>query len=79
VYRGDFRLIAFLLLVACLVIIVATTFMFPETLMPEARSLICEDWRESLRSQAGGRDLANYRLAAGPVLLAFAVLYLVFR
>ena len=32
IYRGDFMLIAFLLLVACLVIMVATTFLFPEPL-----------------------------------------------
>ena len=78
-YRGDFMLIAFLLLAACLVIMLVTTFMFPETLKPEARPLIWEDWREPLRGQAGGRGLANYRLATGLVLAVFAVLYLVFR
>ena len=78
-HRGDFMLIAFLLLVACLVIMLVTTFMFPETLKPEARPLIWEDWREPLRGQAGGRGLANYRLATGLVLAVFAVLYLVFR
>jgi SSS family solute:Na+ symporter len=78
-YRGDFMLTAFLLLVACLVIMIATTFMFPETLKPEAGPLIWEDWREPLRGQAGGRGLANYRLATGLVLVVFAVLYIVFR
>ena len=79
IYRGDFMLIAFLLLVACLVIMVATTFMFPEALKPEARPLVWEDWREPLRGQAGGRGLANYRLAAGLVASVFVVLYVVFR
>ena len=78
-YRGDFMLTAFLLLVACLVIMIATTFMFPETLKAEARPLIWEDWREPLRGQAGGRALGNYRLATGLVLVVFAVLYVVFR
>jgi solute:Na+ symporter, SSS family len=79
IYRGDFMLIAFLLLVACLLIMAATTFMFPEALKPEAKPLIWEDWREPLRGQAGGRGLANYRLAICLVLLVFAVLYLVFH
>jgi len=79
IYRGDFMLIAFLLLVACLLIMAATTFMFPEALKPEAKPLIWEDWREPLRGQAGGRGLANYRLATGLILLVFAVLYLVFH
>jgi SSS family solute:Na+ symporter len=78
-YRGDFMLIAFLLLGACLVIMIATTFMFPEALKAEARPLTWEDWREPLRGQAGGRGLGNYRLATGLVLVVFAVLYVVFR
>src|SRR6202044_3671975 len=32
IYRGDFLLIAFFLLIACLGIMVATTFIFPEPL-----------------------------------------------
>jgi len=79
IYHGDFMLIAFLLLVACLLIMAATTFVFPEALKPEAKPLIWEDWREPLRGQAGGRGLSNYRLATGLVLLVFALLYLVFH
>lgn len=79
IYRGDFMLIAFLLLVACMVIMLATTFMFPEALKPEARPLIWEDWREPLRGEAGGHGLANYRLATVAVLLVFGVLYIIFR
>jgi SSS family solute:Na+ symporter len=79
IYRGDFMLTAFLLLVACMMIMIATTFMFPEALKPEARPLTWEDWREPLRGQAGGRGLGNYRLATGLVLLVFAALYIVFR
>ena len=79
VYRGDFMLNAFLLLVACLAIMVATTFLFPETLKPEAKMLVWEDWREPLRGKAAGRGLRDYRVLAGLVLAVFAALYLVFR
>ena len=78
-YRGDFMLNAFLLLVACLAIMVATTFLFPETLKPEAKMLIWEDWREPLRGKAAGRGLRDYRVLAGLVLAVFVALYLVFR
>lgn len=78
-YKGDFMLIAFLLFVACLVIMVATTFRFPEPLKEEARALIWEDWREPLRGDAHGHGLGNYRLASVAVLATFAVLYVIFR
>ncbi|HEY2082065.1 MAG TPA: sodium/solute symporter [Verrucomicrobiae bacterium] len=79
IYRGDFMLMAFVLLVACAAIMVATTFVFPEALKPEAQLLVWADWREPLRGQAGGSGLANYRVAAAFVLLVFVVLYLIFR
>jgi SSS family solute:Na+ symporter len=78
IYRGDFMLIAFFLLVACVVLMVVTTVLFPEPLKPEAKSLIWEDWREPLRGDAGGRGLGNYRLAAIAVLVTFGVLYFIF-
>jgi SSS family solute:Na+ symporter len=78
-YKGDFMLMAFLLFLACLAIMVATTFLLPEPLKPEAKPLVWEDWREPLRGEVRGRGLGNYRLAAATVLLIFAVLYLVFR
>jgi SSS family solute:Na+ symporter len=79
IYKGDFMLIAFLLLVACLAIMVTTTFLLPETLKPEAIPLIWEDWREPLRGEAHGHGLGNYRLASAAVLVVFAALYLTFR
>ncbi|MDO8543390.1 MAG: hypothetical protein Q7S40_23375 [Opitutaceae bacterium] len=79
IYRGDFMLIAFLLLVACVVIMVATTFLFPEPLKAEAKPLVWEDWREPLRGEAGGRGLGNYRVLTVTVLAVFAVLYVIFR
>ena len=79
IYRGDFMLIAFGLFVLCVVIMVVTTWLFPEPLKAEAGLLVWENWREPLRGDAGGRGLGNYRLLAGVVLAVFAVLYLVFR
>ncbi len=78
IYRGDFMLIAFLLLVCCLVIMVVTSFVFPEPLKPEARLLVWEDWREPLRV-APGIGFASYRVAAIVVLAIFVSLYLTFR
>jgi solute:Na+ symporter, SSS family len=75
----DFMLVAFMLLLACLGIMVATTFRFPEPPKEEAKPLIWEDWREPLRGEAHGHGLGNYRLASVAVLLTFAVLYVVFR
>jgi SSS family solute:Na+ symporter len=79
IYRGDFMLIAFYLFVACLAIMVVTTFLFPEPLKEEARSLVWTDWREPLRGDTGGRGLGDYRVLSVVVVAVFAALYLVFR
>ena len=79
VYRGDFMLQAFLLLVACLSIMVATTFLYPEPLKNEARLLVWEDWREPLRSEADGRGFGDFRVLTATVLILFALLYILFR
>jgi SSS family solute:Na+ symporter len=79
IYRGDFMLIAFLLFVACVIIMVATTFMFPEPFKAEAKLLVWENWREPLRGEAGGRGLGNYRVLTVVILAAFVTLYLIFR
>ena len=79
VYRGDFMLIAFGLLVACLGIMVVATFLYPEPLKDEARPLVWEDWREPLRGEAGGRGLGNYRVLTVVVLAVFVLLYVIFR
>ncbi|HTL74205.1 MAG TPA: sodium:solute symporter, partial [bacterium] len=79
IYRGDFMLIAFLLFVACVIIMVATTFMFPEPFKAEAKLLVWENWREPLRGEAGGRGLGNYRVLTVVILAAFVTLYVIVR
>jgi solute:Na+ symporter, SSS family len=79
IYRGDFMFIAFFLFVACVVIMVATTYIFPEPFKSEAKLLVWEDWREPLRGETGGRGLGNYRVLAVLILAVFITLYLIFH
>jgi SSS family solute:Na+ symporter len=79
IYRGDFMLIAFLLLVACVVIMVASTFAFPEPFRVEAKLLVWENWREPLRGEPDGHGLGNYRVLTVCLFTAFVALYFVFR
>lgn len=79
IYRGDFMLMAFWLFLACVGIMIVTTFAFPQPLKAEARPLVWESVWEPLRGQAGGRGLTNYRLVAAILFLMFVVLYLLFR
>ncbi len=79
VYRGNFMLIAFLLMVACMVILVIGSQWAPQPLKPEALPLIWTDWREPLRGDPHGRGLGNYRVATVAILAIFVALYVVFR
>ena len=79
IYRGDFMLIAFDLLIVCLAVMILGSIWFPEPLKPEAVALVWTDWREPLRGEPGGRGLGNYRVAAGVVIGLFVVLYVMFR
>jgi SSS family solute:Na+ symporter len=79
IYRGDFMLVAFLLFVACVAIMIATTFIFPEPFKDEAKLLVWENWRAPLRGEAGGRGLENYRVLTVLILAVFIVLYFTFR
>lgn len=79
IYHGDFMLTAFWLLLACMFIMVVTTFLFPEPLKAGAETLIWESWREPLRSHAGGFGLADYRMASLVILAVFIGLYFTFR
>ena len=79
IYRGDFMLIAFWLFIACVAIMVVTTLLFPEPLKAEARLLLWDNWSEPLRTNAGGRGLADYRVLSIIILLLFVILYFAFR
>ncbi len=79
IYKGDFMLNAFILLLVCILIMVGSTFLYPEPLKEEARLLVWNNWREPLRGDPGGRGLGNYRLAAGAVVAAFIMLYVIFH
>jgi solute:Na+ symporter, SSS family len=78
IYNGGFMLIAFELLAACVVIMVTTSYAFPEPLKPEAKALVWEDWSEPLRVKCGS-GLSDYRVMSAVVLIVFIVLYVVFR
>jgi SSS family solute:Na+ symporter len=78
IYRGDFMLTAFLLLVACVVIMIAATFVMPGKLKVEAQPLVWENWTEPLRAKCG-TGLSDYRVVSAVVLVIFATLYVVFR
>ena len=78
IYKGDFMLIAFLLLVACVIIMVTTSLLLPEPIKDEARTLIWENWTEPLRVKCGS-GLSDYRVMSALVLVVFGALYILFR
>ena len=78
IYRGDFMLVAFLLFVACVVIMVVTSLLTPEPLKDEARDLVWENWSEPLRVKCGS-GLSDYRVMSAVIVVIFAALYIVFR
>ncbi|HEX3799718.1 MAG TPA: sodium/solute symporter [Verrucomicrobiae bacterium] len=79
IYRGDFMLIAFVLLVACMIIMVATTFLFPEPFKAGAELLVWENWREPLQNKFGARGLGDFRILAGVIVAIFIALFILFR
>jgi len=79
IYRGDFMLIAFWLLIACVIVMVITTFIFPEPLKAEAELLVWKNWREPLRANTFGSGLGDYRVMALLILAVFVTLYSIFR
>jgi solute:Na+ symporter, SSS family len=79
IYRGDFMMIAFVLFVACSVILILSSLILPEKVREDALPLIWEDWKEPLLGKADGHGLGNYRFASVAVVAVFAALYFVFR
>jgi SSS family solute:Na+ symporter len=79
IYQGDFMLMAFFLFILCVLVMAATSRLFPEPLKDSAALLVWKDWREPLSGAAGGRALGNYRVVAGLILTVFVTLYFIFR
>ena len=79
VYSGNFMMTAFYLFIACLVIMIASAWIFPEPFPAGAELLVWKNWREPLSGNPGGRGLGNYRVLAATILILFIVLYLIFR
>ena len=79
IYQGDFMMIAFLLFLACLLIMIAASLLFPEPLKPEAAPLVWASWLEPLRRAPNGHGLGNYRFAAIAIFVLFVALYIFMR
>lgn len=74
VWRGDFMLTAFALLVVCLATGVVGSWLMPEPLKPEAEPLVWTQWRAPF----GGPELRAVRWAAAGILVTFVALYAIF-
>lgn len=79
IYRGDFMLMAFWLLLACLAIMVVGSFVFPEPVKSDSHELTWRDLTEPFRIKIEGGNLKKYRLTYVAVLVAFLALFLIFR
>ncbi len=74
----DFMLAAFGMFCICVTIQVVASLALAEPLKPEARPLVWAHWTEPLKATCG-RGLSDCRIISAAVLVAFVVLYLLFR
>ncbi len=79
IFVSNFMMTAFYLLVLCFVIMITSSFMFPEPLKEEAKILVWENWKEPLKGEAKGFVLGNYKILSAAVFITFILLYYVFR
>lgn len=79
IYRGDFMMMAFYLWIVCSLIMIITTYVFPEPLKEEASLLVWENWREPLRAGKRGPFFKDFRVLSGLALVVFVALFIVFR
>jgi len=79
IFVSNFMMTAFYLLVLCFVIMIISSFMFPEPLKEEAKILVWENWKEPLNGEAKGFVLGNYKILSAAVFITFILLYYVFR
>jgi len=79
IYRGNFMLTAFWLLVVCLAIMVIGSFTFPETLKADSKRLVWNNLAEPFQASIPGGKLTRYRFAYIAILIIFLSLFLAFR
>ncbi len=77
-YETPFMLMAFYMLVACVVMQVGFTLAFPKRPAEDAEKLYWENPLDALRFP-GWPGLANYRVLSALVFVAMVTLYWVFR
>jgi SSS family solute:Na+ symporter len=72
IFRPDFMLAAFVLMVICFAIQIPASYLFPETLKEEARPLVWESWREPLQGPM------SYKVVTVAVCVLFVLLYVIY-
>jgi len=73
----NFMVISFLLAVACGVIMVIVSLIFPEPLTQERESLVWKSFTEPLREE-GWPGIGNYKLLSAVLALTIIALYIIF-
>ncbi len=73
----NFMVISFLLAVICAVILVSTSFLYPETLTREKSRLVWKSFLEPIREK-GRPGLGNYKLLSAVLAVVMIALYVIF-
>jgi SSS family solute:Na+ symporter len=79
IYRVNFMMTAFYLLLLCSLIIYVFSRVYPEKLKDEAKLLVWESFKEPLKSTVHTGLLGNFKVLSAAVFLSFVILYYVFR
>ncbi|HSR16951.1 MAG TPA: sodium/solute symporter [Ignavibacteriaceae bacterium] len=79
IFVSNFMMTAFYLLLLCCLIMIISSYVFPEPLKEEAKILVWENWKEPLKGEAKGFALGNYKVLSAIVFITFIVLYYIFR
>ena len=75
---SDFMLASFGMFCLCVLIQIIASLAMPEPLKEEAKPLVWEHWTEPLKAKCGS-GLSDYRIMSAAVLVAFMLLYFIFR
>jgi len=74
---ADWMLTSFVACALCVGIHIVCSFVIPEPLKEEARTLVWENWLEPIRAKCGS-GLSDYRVMSAVVVITFVVLYYFF-